>query len=59
MDNLRGFAFCVKPAQASVHHPNVASVFHLDTTGQNYFYRMEFVGGETLQSSLNAQADWR
>src|SRR5260370_42169747 len=32
-------------AAASVRHPNVASVFHLGRTGQNYFYAMEFVGG--------------
>src|SRR6202008_4050931 len=35
-------------AAASVRHPNAASVFHLGTTGQNYFYAMEFVEGETL-----------
>jgi len=46
-------------AAASVRHPNVAPVFHLGATGQNYFYTMEFVEGETLQSSLNAQVDWR
>src|SRR6266436_940069 len=33
-------------AAASVRHPNVASVFHLGRTGQNYFYAMEFVEGE-------------
>ena len=37
-------------AAASVRHPNVASVFHLGRTGQNYFYAMEFVEGETLES---------
>src|SRR6202011_5439716 len=36
-------------AAASVRHPNVASVFHLGRTGQNYFYAMEFVEGETLE----------
>src|ERR1700693_266725 len=36
-------------AAASVRHPNVASVFHLGRTGQNYFYAMEFVQGETLE----------
>src|SRR5262249_2246675 len=36
-------------AAASVRHPNVASVFHLGKTGQNYFYAMEFVEGETLE----------
>jgi serine/threonine protein kinase/predicted ATPase len=39
-------------AAASVGHPNVASVFHLGTTGQNYFYAMEFVEGETLEKLL-------
>jgi len=37
-------------AAASVRHPNVASVFHLGRTGQNYFYAMEFVAGETLEN---------
>ena len=36
-------------AAASVRDPNVASVFHLGRTGQNYFYAMEFVEGETLE----------
>jgi hypothetical protein len=39
-------------AAASVRHPNVASVFHLGRTGQNYFYAMEFVEGETLGSLI-------
>ena len=49
-------------AAASVRHPNVASVFHLGRTGQNYFYAMEFVealpsphrraGGETLEKLI-------
>jgi serine/threonine protein kinase/Flp pilus assembly protein TadD len=39
-------------AAASVRHPNVASVFHLGRTGQNYFYAMEFVAGETLASLI-------
>ena len=30
-------------AAASVRHPNVASVFHLGRTSQNYFYAKEFV----------------
>src|SRR5271165_3748346 len=37
-------------AAASVRHPNVASVFHLGRTGQNYFYAMEFVEVETLEN---------
>src|SRR5271169_1274022 len=39
-------------AAASVRHPNVASVFHLGGTGKNYFYAMEFVEGETLESLI-------
>ena len=39
-------------AAASVRHPNVASVFHLGRTGQNYYYAMEFVEGETLESLI-------
>jgi serine/threonine protein kinase len=39
-------------AAASVRHTNVASVFHLGRTGDNYFYAMEFVEGETLQNLI-------
>jgi serine/threonine protein kinase/Flp pilus assembly protein TadD len=39
-------------AAAKVRHSNVASVFHLGTTGQNYFYAMEFVEGETLENLI-------
>ena len=39
-------------AAASVRHPNVATVFHLGRTGQNYFYAMEFVEGETLEKLI-------
>ena len=39
-------------AAARVRHPNVASVFHLGRTGQNYFYAMEFVEGETLENLI-------
>ena len=39
-------------AAASVRHPNVASVFHLGRTGSSYFYAMEFVAGETLESLI-------
>jgi serine/threonine protein kinase len=35
-------------AAGSVRHPNVASVFQLGTSQENYFYAMEFVEGETL-----------
>jgi serine/threonine protein kinase/Flp pilus assembly protein TadD len=39
-------------AAASVRHPNVASVFHLGTLQQNYFYAMEFVAGESLEKLI-------
>jgi serine/threonine protein kinase/Flp pilus assembly protein TadD len=35
-------------AAASIRHPNVASVFHLGTFDDHYFYAMEFVAGESL-----------
>ena len=34
---------------ATVHHPNVASVYHLGSRGHEIFYAMEFVEGETLE----------
>src|ERR1700750_3110749 len=39
-------------AAASIRHPNVASVFHLGRAGQDYFYAMEFVDGETLENLI-------
>jgi serine/threonine protein kinase/tetratricopeptide (TPR) repeat protein len=39
-------------AAASVRHPNVASVFHLGRTADGYFYAMEYVEGETLESLI-------
>jgi len=39
-------------AAATVRHHNVASVLHLGRTGQNYFYAMEFVEGETLEKLI-------
>jgi ribosomal protein S27AE len=42
-------------AATSVRHPNVASVFHLGRTGENYFYAMEFVEGETLESLIKGE----
>ena len=39
-------------AAASIRHPNVASVFHLGRTSENYFYAMEFVEGETLEKFI-------
>jgi serine/threonine protein kinase/tetratricopeptide (TPR) repeat protein len=39
-------------AAAKVRHPNVASVFHLGRRGGEYFYAMEFVEGESLESLI-------
>jgi len=39
-------------ASAAVRHTNVATVFHLGKKGENYFYAMEFVPGETLEQVL-------
>src|SRR5271170_3162507 len=39
-------------AAARLRHTNVASVLHLGRTGQNYFYAMEFVEGETLEKLI-------
>ena len=39
-------------AAASVRHPNVATVHHLGESGGNYFYAMEFVDGETLETLI-------
>jgi serine/threonine protein kinase len=39
-------------AAARLRHSNVASVLHLGRTGQNYFYAMEFVEGETLEKLI-------
>ena len=46
-------------AAASVRHPNVASVFHLGRTGENYFYAMEFVEGRPSKASSDARVAWR
>ena len=39
-------------AAASLRHPNVASVFYLGRTGENFFYAMELVEGETLENLI-------
>jgi serine/threonine protein kinase len=39
-------------AAASVRHQHVASVFHLGRSGENYFYAMESVEGETLENLI-------
>ena len=43
-------------AAASLRHPNVASVFHLGRTGENYFYAMEL---KRLKRSSKDQANSR
>ena len=42
-------------AAAQLRHPNVASVFHLGTSRDAYFYAMEFVDGETVESLIKRQ----
>jgi len=39
-------------AAARLRHPNVASVFHLGTRSDGYFYAMEFVEGESLEQVI-------
>jgi serine/threonine protein kinase/TPR repeat protein len=42
-------------AAAGLRHRNVASVFHLGEEDGNYFYAMEFIDGETLESLVKRQ----
>ncbi len=42
-------------AAAQLRHPNVASVFHLGTSADAFFYAMEFVDGETVESFIKRQ----
>lgn len=42
-------------AAAALRHPNVASVFHLGQEGENFFYAMEFVEGETVDALLRRE----
>ena len=39
-------------AAAQLRHPNVASVFHLGTNQDAFFYAMEFVDGETVEAFI-------
>jgi serine/threonine protein kinase len=41
-------------AAASLRHEHIASVYHLGSTGSNYFYAMEFVEGQTLEQILRS-----
>lgn len=40
---------------AKLRHRNVATVFHLGTEGDTWFYAMEFIDGETLDSLIKRQ----
>jgi serine/threonine protein kinase len=51
-DEFGGFVFFSRPVRRRLRHSNVASVLHLGRTGQNYFYAMEFVEGETLENLI-------
>lgn len=42
-------------AAAQLRHPNVASVFHLGTSRDAFFYAMEFVDGETVEAFIKRQ----
>lgn len=39
-------------AAAQLRHRHVASVFHLGVEGDTYFYAMEFIDGETVESLI-------
>jgi len=40
---------------AQLRHRNVASVFHLGTSGDSYFYAMEFIEGETVDARVKRE----
>lgn len=40
---------------AKLRHRNVASVFHLGTEGDTWFYAMEFIDGETLEAVIKRE----
>ncbi len=42
-------------AAAQLRHRNVASVFHLGVENDAYFYAMEFIDGETVESFIRRQ----
>jgi serine/threonine protein kinase/TPR repeat protein len=42
-------------AAAALRHPNVATVFHLGREGDDYFYAMEFVDGETVEAYIKRE----
>lgn len=42
-------------AAAALRHPNVATVFHLGSEDESYFYAMEFVDGETVEGFMKRE----
>jgi serine/threonine protein kinase len=42
-------------AAAALRHPNVATVFHLGSEANNYFYAMEFIDGETVEAFIKRE----
>src|SRR5262249_59935245 len=42
-------------AAAALRHQNVASVFHLGSDQDSYFYAMEFIDGQTVDSYMAAK----
>ena len=42
-------------AAASLRHPNVATVFHLGNSEGTFFYAMEYVEGETVETRLRRE----
>jgi serine/threonine protein kinase len=42
-------------AAASLRHPNVATVFHLGNAEGKFFYAMEYVEGETVETRLRRE----
>ena len=42
-------------AAAALRHPNVATVFHLGSEAENYFYAMEFIDGETVEAFIKRE----
>jgi serine/threonine protein kinase len=39
-------------AAAGLRHSNVASVYHLATDGEQFFYAMEFIDGDTTEANV-------
>src|ERR1700751_2905313 len=46
-------------AAAALRHQNVASVFHLGTDHESYFYAMEFIDGQTVDTYMKRAGGFR